>query len=85
MMPVGLLRKASQISAVLLLRPGQTHQPTNRRLDKSVAGGSWIVIVAQRFSGTRATPTASLPDQSRSIFKYLDASHPSERAILCDG
>jgi hypothetical protein len=61
------------------------HHPTKRARDKSVLGGSWIVVVVQTLAHANATHPASLIDPSSRIFKDLDASHPSERAMLCDG
>jgi methyl coenzyme M reductase subunit C-like uncharacterized protein (methanogenesis marker protein 7) len=63
----------------------QPHHPTNGALDKSVLGGSWIAVVAQTLADMHATHGASFIDPSSQVFKDLDASHPSERAILCDG
>jgi hypothetical protein len=52
--------------------------------DKSVFGGSWIVIAAQRFTDADAMHAASRAPHLPPIFKGLDASLPSERTILHD-
>lgn len=60
------------------------YHPTKRARDKSVLGGSWIVVVAQRLVDTHTTRAASRIDPSLRIFKGLDASHRSERANFYD-
>ncbi len=69
----------------VIVRSNHHYHPTKRARDKSVLGGSWIVVVAQTFADTHATHVASRIDPSSRIFKGLDASHPSERANLYDG
>ena len=66
-------------------RSNHHHHPTKRARDKSVLGGSWIVVVAQMFADRHEAHPASLIDPFSQKFKDLDASHPSERANLCDG
>jgi hypothetical protein len=61
------------------------HHPTKRARDKSVLGGSWIVVVAQTLADAHAKHAASPIEPSSRIFKDLDASHPSERANSSDG
>ena len=53
--------------------------------DKSVLAGTRIVVVMERLVGTDATTAASRRDRLMLLFKDLDASHPPERANLCDG
>jgi hypothetical protein len=67
------------------IRSIHPHHPTKRARDKSVLGGSWIVVMAQTLADMHAMHAASLIDPPSRIFNDLDASHPSERAILFDG
>jgi hypothetical protein len=48
--------------------------------DKSVLGGSLIVVVAQGLAHTHGTVAASFTDRMHPTFNGLDASHPSQHA-----
>jgi hypothetical protein len=53
--------------------------------DKSILGGSMIVVTAQRLARNDAQRAASFTDEICLIFNGLAASHPSERARSYDG
>jgi hypothetical protein len=80
-----MLGTSLRISNLCSIELRTSRHPINGRRDKSVLGGSWIVVVVQVLAHANATHPASLIDPSSRIFKDLDASHPSERAMLCDG